>query len=55
MDYSLVTQHFSNDFKEHGGEVFLDWEFVSIERSDDKDYPIRLVPKNFPIANVSGN
>lgn len=42
IDYSLVTKQYGVDFKEKGGEIFLNFEVGCFEKSNDSNYPVLI-------------
>jgi L-2-hydroxyglutarate oxidase LhgO len=46
VDWAIVTQHYADDFKQTGGEIFCAHPLVSIEQSEDPSYAIRLVSES---------
>ncbi|CAG9761877.1 unnamed protein product [Ceutorhynchus assimilis] len=46
IDYSIVTQQYGIDFKEKGGEVYLNFEVNKFEKSQDPKYPVLIQSKD---------
>nr|CAH7741125.1 unnamed protein product [Callosobruchus chinensis] len=42
VDWGLVTKHYGQDFKEMGGDIFLNFEVSSFKESGEKDYPVLI-------------
>ncbi|XP_066147622.1 L-2-hydroxyglutarate dehydrogenase, mitochondrial [Euwallacea fornicatus] len=46
IDYSIVTKQYGVDFKEKGGEIYLNFEVTGFENSSDKNYPVLIKSKD---------
>ncbi|XP_053689306.1 L-2-hydroxyglutarate dehydrogenase, mitochondrial isoform X1 [Sabethes cyaneus] len=45
VDWALVTQYYAKDFKNAGGDVYLNFEVSKFEETEDADYPTLLRSK----------
>ncbi|XP_048526368.1 L-2-hydroxyglutarate dehydrogenase, mitochondrial [Dendroctonus ponderosae] len=46
IDYGLVTKQYGVDFKEKGGEIYLNFEVNGFGQSSDKNYPVLIRAKD---------
>nr|CAI5833353.1 unnamed protein product [Callosobruchus analis] len=42
VDWCLVTKHYGQDFKQMGGDIFLNFEVNGFKESREKDYPVLI-------------
>lgn len=51
VDYALVTQHYANDIRAMGGEIFLEYEVNNFsETEDDSQHPVTIQASNSNIT-----
>lgn len=46
IDYSLLTEYYCKDFKDQGGQVFLNFEVNSFLEATNPDYPVIVTAKD---------
>ncbi|XP_037823686.1 L-2-hydroxyglutarate dehydrogenase, mitochondrial [Lucilia sericata] len=42
VDWGLVTQYYGQDFKQAGGDIFLDYKVTKFTESGDAEYPVTI-------------